>query len=1384
MMLAQLLALLNKLNLASTSEEVADILWLAAHLDAPVRSRSPAVHPHQMSAPTAAPSTVPPARFERPGLPEQRRSSTALVSSSTSSAHVEPAQADLYPIQAMDTHPSEARMGAQPFRSPAAFALPGALEISRALRPLNRRVPSRTRMVLDEAATAHYIAHTQDWTPILNPAPERWLDVALVVDESPSMVIWQRTIAEFRTLLERQGAFRNVQVWGIQPDAAEGKVRLYAGVGSIADRTRLRRPAELIDHGARRLIFVVSDCISRMWRNGAINELLMLWGRKGLVTLVQVLPQRLWVRTALRNFASLHLRSRLPGTPNHQLDVEWASSRLRQRPKPGVPLPVVTLEGRILALWARSMAGNSGLWVSGVMCTSKSAVARHDESFSVRPSAPPSAQELVRMFYGTASPMAQRLAAYLADVPLTLPILRLVQRVMLPAARQVHLAEVFLSGLFERQTPASPDILPDHVEYEFVPGVRELLRSRVPIDEAIDVLHEVSAYIGQRSGQPLDFGALVADPTATGALQISTAYRAFARVAAPALRRFGGRYVQLAARLEASIGVAPTKTPVPVEAAGSDPTGSGDTEPVAAAARPIRGAIYALVIGINGYDPRSRVPDLYGCVNDAHAMRQFLLHQLNLPPRNIQLLVSAGNSELPEELPTRANILRAWQEHFSQAQAGDLVFFCFSGHGSQVRSDDPNEGDGLDETLVAYDSRVEGELDIRDHELAELIAPIEQRGVQVVMFLDTVHAASGFFCRRTEGNTLIFAACRENEVSFEHTSTEGQRQQFGAATYFALEALRSYHPDMTWTQVYEHMLVHVKQLFSRQTPQLIGSGDLSVFGWQEWRPAVPYLLVMGVSDRGRRIQINANPALGLDVGGRVAVYPPGSDLMEAPLTYATVVQIAAETVAADLESHQGSIPLASRVRIVSFGAQAQRLRVGWEEPHLIDVNLSPALEVVPLEVPDVNYRVRNVERRYVIEHADGAIAYSMEIRAGESPAAALQRIHHVLDQIAGYRRVLALDNRETQAEFVNQVTLTVESAVPGGPSTVVAGQAVILRLRNHASLHLYISVWALNAALGIQRIYPPRTDCLLLAAEREIQIPVTVQPVGSGSEEEKVVFKVFATRTPANLDVLHQPGVDQPIRLGDTAAGPPLTRAKARSPRPARKARTETVRPRRSDQLPSPGGPVAVAAKLWRPGQTLRVRFLDGDPRVRRKVASTAQMWTKYANIPFKFDFDHAADAEIRVSFTRSGTWSHIGTDCLHIPQDQPTMNFGWLTRSSPDTEIRRVVLREFGCALGLAMAHQSPVANIPWKREAVISSFMRPPNYWTREEIEAYFFTQYPRDQVRYAAPDPRSIMHDAISREFVVGGVLETGWNVDLSEGDKAFIAQLYPYPRAAAH
>ena len=206
----------------------------------------------------------------------------------------------------------------------------------------------------------------------------------------------------------------------------------------------------------------------------------------------------------------------------------------------------------------------------------------------------------------------------------------------------------------------------------------------------------------------------------------------------------------------------------------------------------------------------------------------------------------------------------------------------------------------------------------------------------------------------------------------------------------------------------------------------------------------------------------------------------------------------------------------------------------------------------------------------------------------------------------------------------------------------------------------------------------------------------------------------------------------------------------------------------------------AITGKLWQPGRVLRVRFLDGDPKVHERIPPFAHQWSQHANITFQFGND--PDAEIRISFQNNGSWSYLGTDALVIPKTQPTMNFGWLTPATSNDEYLRVVTHEFGHALGCIHEHQNPANNIPWDREVVYRYYQGPPNFWSREQVDINLFTRYEADITQFSAFDPKSIMLYPIPNEFTIGD-FEVGWNKALSDTDKQFITTLYPANRKAS-
>jgi hypothetical protein len=515
-MIDQLLAVLSAAGVTPTPRELRDALWLADHV---IVTREPVRVPS--SAPLPSTPSSPP---EEGAL----TSSAPTASSSSSSGTEEPPSTELYAAGGG----SSASVQATAARSPAVPALRHKADLIRALRPLRRRSPSPTMFVVDEDATAARAAAEGLWLPVLRPAPARWLELTLVIDTAPSMVVWRRTIAELLALAERLGAFRRVRMFGLDGSG----VRRLTVVPNLAEDAPGLDPATLVDPSRRQAILVVTDGVGAAWRDGRVQPVLRLWANAGPVAVTTVLPQRMWAGTGLHVIAR-QVRAPRPGAAN----TEWITSD----PPVDVPVPVLNLSARWLAPWAQLVAG-AGDWRHTAL------LAEPAPSPGGRPrdGAARSAKDIVRSFRKAASPTAFRLACYLSAAWLNLPVMRLVQQVMLPESDLAHLAEVFLGGLLHRISD-DPQADPDTVQYEFLPGVRDELNGYLLRDELLTVLQRSSEFVAERFGQPFDFAALLADPAgaALPAVGGETGGRPLAHVAVGVLANLGGRYRALAERL-------------------------------------------------------------------------------------------------------------------------------------------------------------------------------------------------------------------------------------------------------------------------------------------------------------------------------------------------------------------------------------------------------------------------------------------------------------------------------------------------------------------------------------------------------------------------------------------------------------------------------------------------------------------------------------------------------------------------------------------------------------------------------------------------------------------------------------------------------------------
>ncbi|MEU0812310.1 SAV_2336 N-terminal domain-related protein [Streptomyces sp. NPDC005970] len=553
------LAILSDSGAELSQEQLLDALWLATRLPAGAagaasaaapleRARTSAASSDTSSHATSGTSPDPAAARPRPSVP-----AASPPSQQTPSRQSRPADgtSGLYgaiePPPAPGAPPPPATRRALPLRVPEAKALRAELPIGRALRPLKQHRPNPLKREVDEVATATALAETGLPDVVTRPARERWLDLALVVDDGMSMLLWRRLAVELRTLLQRAGAFRVVRVLGLHTrggDAPVLRAKPYVPEAPVLPVTAVSDPS------GHTLVLVLSDGVGAAWRDGRMSAVLERWAGHGPTAVMHALPPRLWEGTGIRA-QRWQVRTRRPGSPG----ADWAVTDPVLPPElarfDGVPVPVLEPDAGPLADWARLIASASGTAVLPLLAPPRP---RRPAAAPSGPASPGDDLSRLLRFREAASPEAYRLAAHLAAVaPLPVPVMRLVQEAVEWRADTGHLAEVFLGGLMRPAEPpasAGPGPFPPQQRpFTFTGTVRRALLGAVPLPELDETRELIGRRLKELAGNSPDFPAWLAHPS--GADHLPARARPFGTVEQRLAARLGASPVARAVSLPA-----------------------------------------------------------------------------------------------------------------------------------------------------------------------------------------------------------------------------------------------------------------------------------------------------------------------------------------------------------------------------------------------------------------------------------------------------------------------------------------------------------------------------------------------------------------------------------------------------------------------------------------------------------------------------------------------------------------------------------------------------------------------------------------------------------------------------------------------------------------
>ncbi|MEV5386682.1 SAV_2336 N-terminal domain-related protein [Streptomyces sp. NPDC052721] len=504
MRLDELIGKLRQGGLQPTAEDMADALWLARRLGTAAPGDPTGTGPDGPPGSSGSSGT---GGASGPGAKDVPPDGTGPDGPGSPQALRADAPAPAVPLHTPSPAPyarTDGDPAAFPVRAPAAGALPGLLGLQKALRALGRYRTASARgrdERIDEAATADRAAASGILLPVTRPGRHRRCDVQLLMDTGPAMAVWGEMVEELRQACQQSGAFASVRVHHLYADDS-GTPLVGTTVGP-GRRTRLRPADELHDPSGRRLTFVISDCVGPLWQNGTAQRLLHGWPRTAPLAVVQPLPPRLWGRTALPAEPGLLVRTGESGGRLDFLPEDEPWDEAEEPPPTARPVPVLQPTPEAFAAFARLLAGTGPTREHAWAGFAHPATAPGAVS-----AAPParSDEELLRAFRAGASPGALRLAVYLAAAPLTLPVMRLVQRAMLPDTGPMELAEVLLGGLL-RQLPGTEE----QPCFAYSPRMQDLLLSSLDQDTAGLVLKHCSAYVERHFGKGTrNFAALAA----------------------------------------------------------------------------------------------------------------------------------------------------------------------------------------------------------------------------------------------------------------------------------------------------------------------------------------------------------------------------------------------------------------------------------------------------------------------------------------------------------------------------------------------------------------------------------------------------------------------------------------------------------------------------------------------------------------------------------------------------------------------------------------------------------------------------------------------------------------------------------------------------------
>jgi hypothetical protein len=189
---------------------------------------------------------------------------------------------------------------------------------------------------------------------------------------------------------------------------------------------------------------------------------------------------------------------------------------------------------------------------------------------------------------------------------------------------------------------------------------------------------------------------------------------------------------------------------------------------------------------------------------------------------------------------SKYNIMEGIKWLLKDAKEGDLLFFHYSGHGTQITDFDGNEIDGKDEVLVPDDFKLNGF--ISDDELFKKLILKVPKNIGLVNIIDTCHSGSmldlpnkyiskndtilGQYSKMfIKGNIVSISASQDNQTASDvRTSTTS----YGALTNVLMSCIGKRQLRISLSTLLKDMTKELKKAGFSQTPVISTSESIEL----------------------------------------------------------------------------------------------------------------------------------------------------------------------------------------------------------------------------------------------------------------------------------------------------------------------------------------------------------------------------------------------------------------------------------------------------------------------------------------------------------------------------------------------------------------------------